>query len=443
MKKNELNLDALENADENTIIRLSDSYTAVSDSDREKLFCKSERLYEERVTENDLDSDDNVSGVDVYRRPMWKKTLAIASAAVLAVVIGIGGVHMLNAHKQDNIMTETSESQEEAPAAPFGDISDGRVRFMTSAYAPYLLEADADAVKQLAEAFNSSAWEEADADAEIPDGEATAVYVYNNGQPFRLVFYGDRTVDYESGGELLKYRFSGTAADAVHTFAAPEDYNGKLIWCRPDSITPESVWENNEPVPETIFEIPAVPEEMEGKNIINCTPMFEYAYDIQKIENNALDSDNVIIGRVNDISYLSENGLAKTKINITVTGDLAGAVSEGEAVIAELYGGYISMRDQLDEITEWAAGGKYGDGTDMSDEEIDNTCYYEIVESGELPIIGKEYAFFVSAKRKGAYQIIGQEYGILYKSGNIYIQRNDQGYNFYSLDELKDMLGNR
>ena len=35
---------------------------------------------------------------------------------------------------------------------------------------------------------------------------------------------------------------------------------------------------------------------------------------------------------------------------------------------------------------------------------------------------------------------IGHEYGVLYKYDDIYVQRNENGLNLYSMDELKKML---
>ena len=76
----------------------------------------------------------------------------------------------------------------------------------------------------------------------------------------------------------------------------------------------------------------------------------------------------------------------------------------------------------------------------MTEEEIDNEYYHEIIFSGEVPIIGKEYAFFVSEGKNGLYNSVGFEFGILYKCGKVYIQRNSNGFSLYDIDDIKAMM---
>ncbi|WP_141630227.1 hypothetical protein [Ruminococcus flavefaciens] len=197
--------------------------------------------------------------------------------------------------------------------------------------------------------------------------------------------------------------------------------------------------EPTEALPEKIFTAPELPAELKGKKIMDLQPEYCYAFNIEELENNAENSDNIIFGKVGGITYESKGGTAYTRIALLAAGDVRGQVSEGEKVIVDLVGGYISYKDKAGELLNMT-GGKYGDGTNMTEEEMENTYYHEIVESGEVPIIGKEYAFFVGAKGKDSYEVIGLEYGILYKHGSSYIQRTRQGYNIYTLDELEAML---
>ena len=66
MKNNELNLDLLENADDNTVKRLSAEYSAVMDKDVSRLYARAEKLYDSRKNELSYEPQDTVSGVEIY-----------------------------------------------------------------------------------------------------------------------------------------------------------------------------------------------------------------------------------------------------------------------------------------------------------------------------------------------------------------------------------------
>lgn len=148
--------------------------------------------------------------------------------------------------------SDVSSSQAET-SCPFDDISEDKVRLMSPAYAPYLLEISEDTTRILAEAMKTSTWEMTDNDKPIPDGEAYSVFVYNSGQPFRLTFYGDYTVDYEQGSDVQKYNVEGEAFLTVFNSANPENPDGiseQLVWCEPENITPDGVWKTVQTIAE-------------------------------------------------------------------------------------------------------------------------------------------------------------------------------------------------
>lgn len=140
---------------------------------------------------------------------------------------------------------ETTAVQTET-SCPFGDISEDRIRLMAPAYAPYLLEADIETAQILAEAMSTSSWELADSELEMLDGEIYSVFVYNYGQPFRLLFYsGGYAVDYEQGGNVSRYKVEGDAHSVVSNVLHPEnpeDITDKLVWCEPENVSVEGVW---------------------------------------------------------------------------------------------------------------------------------------------------------------------------------------------------------
>ena len=83
MQKDELGLDILENADSRTIETLSESYSALSDSDVSRLFARSEELFRSRTTEGRGEYSTSVSDVEIYHRPLWQKILTAAASMVL------------------------------------------------------------------------------------------------------------------------------------------------------------------------------------------------------------------------------------------------------------------------------------------------------------------------------------------------------------------------
>lgn len=156
------------------------------------------------------------------------------------------------------VVTDGSETiQTTAPTAnianekscPFGDISEDKIRLTAQAYVPCLFVPDEDMVKEIANAFNSSSWEETDINAEpILPGEIYSVFVYNEGQPFSLAFYWDGTVKYEQNDIVKKYLVSGDAyTTVVNTSYGGDPQNlegldGHLVWCEPENFSTEGVW---------------------------------------------------------------------------------------------------------------------------------------------------------------------------------------------------------
>ena len=122
-EKNEF--DILENTDQSVIDRLSAEFPPSDAEEKEKVFRMSERKFNiantpsVKFTETD---EQTVSGVDVYRRPMWKKCLSTAAAAAILIGGAAGGIkayrHFIN------VPAVTEEPQVERKIAPFGDLSE-------------------------------------------------------------------------------------------------------------------------------------------------------------------------------------------------------------------------------------------------------------------------------------------------------------------------------
>lgn len=441
MKDNELDLDMLENADDETVKRLAEEYRAAPESDLVRLFERSEKRFASRKTDDDTEAEMTVSGVERYRRPVWTRILTAASVVVLAAGAVTGGALLVRdfSDRPDDTLSSAADPETAAcrAVAPFGDISGSRVRCLSAAYAPYIYDAPAETAGELAEAFNLSSWDELNGEEEFFDGETVTIFVDGAESRFQLTFCGDNTVEYKTDGITTRYSVSQEASAAAYKAAAPAELNGHLIWSKFEDLTFDGVWKNNEPVPEDIFETPALPAELEGKYIIDTEPLYEYAFDMENIENDAQHADDFIIGKVTGIRFTSRGGTAYTEIDVDVSEALKGETA-GESITVVIAGGYVSMREVISQ--PGVAAHASPDNSELKDYDVDNTYYHHIVGSAQVPIIGKEYAFFVSEIIDGRGWVTGEEYGILYKCDNLFIQRTTQGFNFYDIDDIKSMM---
>ncbi|NLT09199.1 MAG: hypothetical protein GXY08_06825, partial [Ruminococcus sp.] len=125
MEKSEFDLDILENADDETVDRMSAEHKALPDSDIKRLYAKSEKMYRERVSSSEQTAD--VSGVEKYRRPVWHRVLAIASALLIVAGAGAGGALLFKnmKDKPDNKLAEAeTQAKVEAEVTTAEEVAD-------------------------------------------------------------------------------------------------------------------------------------------------------------------------------------------------------------------------------------------------------------------------------------------------------------------------------
>lgn len=90
--------DLFPDLDDETIDRLAQEFPVLTDEEKERMFAMSERKYNFTDSINtDFNSETEVSGVEVYKRPKWR-TASIAAS--LALLIGAGGFGGYNISKQ-------------------------------------------------------------------------------------------------------------------------------------------------------------------------------------------------------------------------------------------------------------------------------------------------------------------------------------------------------
>lgn len=113
-EKNEF--DVLENTEQSVTDRLSAEFPPIDEDEKEKVFRMSEKKFNNLANGYSDEDEQSVSGVEIYKRPVWKKCLTVAAAG--AVIIGgtAGGIKALKNFTNVPV-------QEEERVAPFGDFS--------------------------------------------------------------------------------------------------------------------------------------------------------------------------------------------------------------------------------------------------------------------------------------------------------------------------------
>lgn len=113
MKKNEIKLSILDDT------RYLPEDIEVSESEKERIFEMSKRMYDikKNAAAQSYEPADEVSGVEIYRRPRWYKAVSIAAAFVLAAAAVTGSALMIKGlgntpeHLGTELEAETEESE--------------------------------------------------------------------------------------------------------------------------------------------------------------------------------------------------------------------------------------------------------------------------------------------------------------------------------------------
>ena len=165
------------------------------------------------------------------------KVLAIC----MAILLAFSGCTLINP-------TTAVQENNTVSAAPFGDISAASVRLSNNGIVPCVFDADENTVKELAQAFNTATWEESDIDFDKDlEGEASNIFINNNGVYSSLCFRGGNYVRYQSAGnsKVKIYRLSADAWTLAWNKANPEDFSAiqdRLIYLDSQDFTLEGVW---------------------------------------------------------------------------------------------------------------------------------------------------------------------------------------------------------
>lgn len=216
---------------------------------------KRETLFEEIGKLDAALLDENVAQAPKNRRPLLWGTLA----ACLVLCVGVGAIWLHQPQQPDvptanlpdttqptELPTETTTATEPITqlTMPIPDISEMPVLLASPAYVPALLRFTQPMQERLAHALQAGTWEELPADTVSADGECKILFVHQPDAPFRLVFYPDCTVEYETANGTKKYRISEEMYTAVREAMQPEDPLPLLVTYEMEQITRTGVWEH-------------------------------------------------------------------------------------------------------------------------------------------------------------------------------------------------------
>lgn len=177
-----------------------------------------------------------------------------ALALCMAILVAFSGCTLVNP-------TEAVPNVNAVSNAPFGDISNARIRLSNNGIVPCVFDADENTVKELAGVFNTSEWQEAGVDfPDGLDGEGVNVFINNNGEYFQLCFRAENYVRIQTSKDTSTklYKVSPEAAMAAYKYANPEDSStiqNRLIQLPVEDFTPEGVWKNDMPHEYPIYEV--------------------------------------------------------------------------------------------------------------------------------------------------------------------------------------------
>ena len=113
--------DILENTDQSVIDRLSEEFPPDDAEEKEKVFRMSEEKFNKSNSIYTETDEQVVSGVEVYKRPLWKKCLSTAAAAAILIGGTAGGIKAYRYFT--DVPTVPDDQHEERRIAPFGDFS--------------------------------------------------------------------------------------------------------------------------------------------------------------------------------------------------------------------------------------------------------------------------------------------------------------------------------
>lgn len=201
------------------------------------------------------------------------------------------------------------------------------------------------------------------------------------------------------------------------------------------SITDKTV------IDENIVEVVGIDEKDIIEDNVECCD-YAISSELSSIIDN---SEEIIKGTVNKVTYVVYQGIAWTKVDIVVNESLSGELKVNDCISVYKRGGYISLEDHIK---------KYNDEEKfkLSELEIKDKLIKSIVENEESPIVSDQSIFFLKKTSagapfpEGAYErVLGKNAELKFNKSNNMFERDDINENSknkekFKLEEVKEKV---
>lgn len=114
MKKDDFDLEILENAD-NEVIDALNSFPSADEETKRRVFSMSEKKFNDLNNNFEATDENSVKGVETYRRPKWYRTVCVAAAALVLVGGGTATFAALHKTKKSNESMQAASEIETEP----------------------------------------------------------------------------------------------------------------------------------------------------------------------------------------------------------------------------------------------------------------------------------------------------------------------------------------
>lgn len=114
MKKDDFDLEILENAD-NEVIDALNSFPSADEETKRRVFSMSEKKFNDLNNNFEATDENSVKGVETYRRPKWYRTVCVAAAALVLVGGGTATFAALHNTKKSNESMQAASEIETEP----------------------------------------------------------------------------------------------------------------------------------------------------------------------------------------------------------------------------------------------------------------------------------------------------------------------------------------
>ncbi|MCQ2469094.1 MAG: hypothetical protein MJ100_04720 [Ruminococcus sp.] len=390
----------------------------VDDEEKDNIFARSIQKYIDRIRDDNAQTETEFN-IEIYKKSLWRKYASVAAGAVL--LIGICGgtyMHIRNDPRRYDSESSSFDSNdngysknEQKGILTVQDVIFDDVAFTSAVFSPHLFYASSSEILQIENLLTSSKW--VDLGALVSREQGAVIYIYNGNEPIKIELFADNRLllnnerMFRSDKDILS-PIKEIIADAS------SDESRYMVWCDEEKLESGKIW-GISGTPK-MFEKPTFFDDVKKESNYIERSILDSGTITSDIRTISEETDDFVIGKIKDISYTEKpNGKypVYTMLSVEMTYSRKSSFTYGETIKICLPGGFRSSK---------AKGGVL--------------YYHEYALSGEEPIIGEKYGFFVNYDADGDCYAPYSEYGMLYYTGHYFYQRVGVEYKCWTQNEI-------